>query len=195
MAIDRIQPPTGVSPSWQPDERRPAEVKEASKTHAAGQAAAPVNNVRPEPAASPAVRPEETAAAKKEPKKMPDPSVPNPIEFMAEKLKALQAQSQTDRKITSLDQELYVTRQELRQAAHQQLIAEAGTHPAGVESSYWSGLDVVEKARTINQLKDRLQQLELERSALVKQAAQQLRDGTYSVTGAEILAGMLEEFV
>lgn len=191
MSIDRIQPPASASASWQPDEYRPAESRGVPAVPSAGAA----NLARPEQTATPARSPEENAAALTEAKKPALKSAVASIEMMAQKLKALQAQSQTDKEITSLDQELYATRQELAKVAHEKLLAEAGTQSAEAENSYWSGLDVVDKARTINKLKDRLEELELERSALVKQAAQQLQDGTYRVSGAEILAGMLEELV
>lgn len=193
MTIERIQPPAGPSPQWQADEFKPVEPKETAKSAPA--APAPQTHMHTQKDMTAAVNRTDAAAGKRK-SRTPSAQVATATqEITADKIRAMQVRSQTEMKITALDQSLYITRQELVKAAHEQLLAESDGQAAGNEVSYWDKLDVVEKARTINQLKDRLQGMELQRGDLVAQAAKQVQANSYRVTGAEILTGILEEHV
>jgi len=177
MAIDRIQPPSDRSPQWNKNDTPAAERREAA---------------RPNPVQHTDVN--QAAHAAQQKAKAGTPQSVNHTQSLAEnaaeKIKALQQQCQTEIKLTSVSETLAAARQELTQASQEHM---AGVMETDLNASYWQKLDVVEKARAINRLKDKVQDLELQRRDLVESLSRQVRSGTYQVTGAEIAQGMVEE--
>jgi hypothetical protein len=171
MAIDRVQPPSGMSPHW--DKKAISAAKPATRSLQGPQAADAVQAAR---TGGRAGRSNHKSAA------------PANLQALSEKLKASQSQGQDQIRLSALDKSLVVTQQELAKATQEQI-----SDTRGVNGSYWENLDVVEKARAINRLKDKLAQLQTERGQLVASLTEQVRQGTYHVSGEEIATGIAEE--
>lgn len=169
MAIDRIQPPSDMSPHW--------EKSTAANTAKSSGAGVPAN-----------AEAAQAAAGGKEHSARPAGWMKADLQDLVGKLKTSQTLSQTNSRISTVDQSLALTEQELLKT--QQAMANALNEPA---ASYWQQMDMVDKARTINRLKDKVMQLQIERGDLVSSLAQQIQQGTYRATGEEIARGMNEE--
>jgi hypothetical protein len=104
----------------------------------------------------------------------------------------METRTQVNMQISSVGQEIALTRQELDKANRDQVVTEQGVQNDG-HLSTWEKLSVTAKARTINRLKDKLQEMELERSRLHADLSEQVNTGIYRASGQEILKGMLEE--
>jgi anti-sigma28 factor (negative regulator of flagellin synthesis) len=114
----------------------------------------------------------------------------NVTQSSSDKAKESQTQLQTQQEIASLDQSLVAARQDLSKETQAML---ATYTPSTRNVSYWDQLDVTEKAQKINSLKEKISQLELQRSGVVQTLKSQVANGTYTVSGSEILAGIIKE--
>lgn len=167
MAIERVQPPSDRSPQWEKKDviqPKPAQASAAASSHA------------------------QAAAHRAGAAKAGAPVRVNP-EIAPEKPKAGIDVAQTQIQINEVDQTVVMTQQQLNKATQEQI---AGELEAG-DWSYWQKLDVVAKARTINHLKDKLQALQLKRHELISTLSEQVQNGTYRVSGAEIAQGIASE--
>lgn len=177
MSIDRIHASSDKSPQWSQTTKNVSENKEAARTPS-----------------KPTVNPHPSAAAARNPSKAEQVKSVNAnpvaLESAADKIRQLQEQVHGQAQIRSVDSSIAVTQQELNQASREQL---SDLAEIGATASYWDRLSVVEKARAINRLKDKVRDLELDRGALVDRMSRLVQSGNYRVTGEEIAAGMAEE--
>ena len=106
-----------------------------------------------------------------------------------------QTQQQMELQLEDVSHELTQTRQALEDAQHQKLQESLAAVTSSGPLSHWEQRNLAEKSKVINSLRDSVQNLELNRSALVENIAEQIRSNTYHVTGAEILAGITNELL
>jgi hypothetical protein len=198
MSVDRIQPRNAINPLW--DKEAGTAAAAAKKASAAPAATtSPAKTTAPK---EPINRSLEGAATGNTAStaKATKPAKTNiwgdiskeslsRLHAVSEKLQAVGDQSKINQQISSVGQDIVVTQQELDAAARTQNTVTVGTSNSG-DSSYWDKLSVTEKARTINQLKDKLQKMELEQSQLQSQLSESINSGTYSVSGEEIVSGI-----
>jgi len=169
MAIEHLLPPSDMSSHWKKAEPSPAPAAPAKAAR------------RPAPAPKAASAHVQTPAT----------AAPRQAPNAAEQWRAQQQLRQTQAQLSQVDRTLLLTQQELAQSRQAQ-VAE-GQDVA--DPSFWQRLDVVQKGRAINRLKEKLHDLELQRSELVSDLSKQVQAGTYSVSGAEILAGIMNEII
>jgi hypothetical protein len=196
MSVDRIQPRNAINPLWEKESggAAAAAAKKASKAPAA--TTSPAKTTAPKEPINRSLEGTTTANAAKTAK----PAKTNiwgdiskeslsRLHAVSEKLQAVGDQSKINQQISSVGHDIVVTQQELDAAARTQNSSTVGTSNGG-NSSYWDKLSVTEKARTINQLKDKLQKMELEQSQLQSQLSESINSGTYTVSGEEIVSGI-----
>jgi len=116
------------------------------------------------------------------------------MQIMSDKLRAANRQNQIRSKIFSVNQSLVQAKQELMEATGEKIQATIDAAADIGKVSYWDRLELAEKTRRINQLKEKIRHLEMERSQQVETLHEQVLNGTYRVSGEEILQGMLEEY-
>jgi len=112
--------------------------------------------------------------------------------FQAMQESARQSQAyQTSRQVASLEQSILEAQRELARQTN-----ETGETAAaeGKPFSYWDRLEVMEKAQKINQLKNKIAGMQLERSELIASLREQVVNGSYHASGSQILEGMVREF-
>ncbi|MEW6517291.1 MAG: flagellar biosynthesis anti-sigma factor FlgM [candidate division FCPU426 bacterium] len=141
------------------------------------------------PAPTPAPAPAKAAETKIP---TPAPVADRELESITQQMDQLRQLSQNRNAVSEINQTLSQMRQDLKSASQERLQEFFGT--INGEGSAWQNLTLQEKAYEINQLKDKIRSLELERTALVQNMREQIQSGTYRVSGTEILKGMLEEY-
>lgn len=189
MSIESIQPMPDRSPQWENDKIINVKKEGAQAGPVPGRGSGAENA-----AASKIVKPD-TGGTKPARTTVwvghPDQAM-SQMQAMTEKLQAMQTRNQVSQKISDVGQDIALTRQELEKASRDQSLAQQGVQ-ADARLTTWEKLSVTAKARTINRLKDKLQEMELERSRLHADLSQQVNSGSYRVSGEEILKGMTEE--
>jgi anti-sigma28 factor (negative regulator of flagellin synthesis) len=192
MSLDRIQPRNAINPLW--EKENSAAVKKDGSAPAASAAQAPSAKTSAKPGVGP-------AAAKNSAQAAPKTQAPrrniwgtisqdsiSRLHSVSQKIQAVGTQSQLNQQISAVGQDIVVTQQELSQASR---TTDEPGGAGGGNGSYWDKLSVTEKARTINQLKDKLQKMEVQQSQLQNQLAEEINSGTYAVSGEEVVNGML----
>jgi predicted RNase H-like nuclease (RuvC/YqgF family) len=185
MSFERIQPRTEVNPFW--DKETPVVPKKET-------AGVPAKNNQPKTTGKGALeaagkqnQAAAVAATNKQGKVSQSEPAQSPLQTASEKIQALVAQNQLNQQISAVGQEMAVTQQEMDQADRDQ-----GNVVSGSSGSYWNKLSVSEKARTINQLKEKLENLDLEQSQLQSRLTEEINSGKYQASGTDIVKGMLQ---
>lgn len=116
------------------------------------------------------------------------------LQTMMEELKSGQQQSQTRSELFKVNQSLARLEAELAQnrAAEDGVVSSGGV---SAEASYWDRLGAAEQSRAIEHLKSQIQSLQDQRSALVEELKANVQSGKYRVTGSDIAAGMMAEYM
>ncbi|NTV52180.1 MAG: flagellar biosynthesis anti-sigma factor FlgM [Candidatus Firestonebacteria bacterium] len=196
MSIDRIQPRNDIDLVWK-KENKAIPKKEKSAASPAGSPKKAVNaQTTPGPVKGHA--PAEATAAGGKAAAANQGGIWGDIsreslsrlQSISEKVQSVGQQSQLNQQISAVEQEIVVTRQELEKTAR----AQGNTNleiSGGKPASYWDQLSVSDKARTINRLKDKLEQMELQQSELQGQLSDAINSGSYAVSGEDIVKGML----
>lgn len=120
------------------------------------------------------------------------PAPDSEAQTLSQQLNQLRALSQTQTQVTEISQALQQVREDLASASQERLRELFGVISG--KASLWENMNLQEKATVINQLKDKIRSLELERTALVRSLREQVQSGAYQVSGEEILQGMIEEY-
>lgn len=120
------------------------------------------------------------------------PAQDSEVQTLRQQLDQLRALSQTQTQVSEISQTLQQVRKDLASASQERLQELFGVIRG--ETSLWESMSLQEKAVVINQLKEKIRSLELERTALVQSLREQVQGGTYQASGSEILQGMMEEY-
>lgn len=141
-------------------------------------------------------KPDQSKQPEKPDQRLPEPRTAPELQAMTEKIKAAMEQEKTRKELHAVEKEITKTRQALQEAAAEKSeYAWEMTSKGMGEVSYWDKLELVEKTRKINQLKEKVTELEQDRRAYVQELKNQVQDGSYQVTGMEVLQGMMEEYL
>lgn len=116
------------------------------------------------------------------------------LQAMTEQIQRSNQQHQTRNEILSMANSLMEMNKELTEASNDRYGQSMDIENSYTKLSYWDKLDVVSKSKMINQLKEDINDVEIERSQLIRGLKEQVSEGTYQTSGAAILKGMIDEY-